>query len=145
MGTVQYMSPEQARGVPLDARTDVWSLGVVLYEMATGRPPFTGPTPTDVTVAILEHDYQPLTSVAKDLPELSRIIGKALRKDPDRRYQVMKDLQLDLEALRDEVTARRQPMSITPTSSTAPVDRQLSRITFDEGLQTDATFSPDGR
>ena len=109
LGTALYMSPEQARGLTVDARTDVWSLGVVLYEMVAARPPFAGRTTSDVIAAILERDYEPLTRLAADVPpELARIVGKALRKDPEQRYQVMKDLLLDLEALREETTPRPQ-------------------------------------
>src|SRR5881396_912635 len=75
LGTSQYMSPEQARGKPIDARTDIWSLGVVLYEMATGHPPFTGETKTDVIVAIARSDPQPLTRFSRNVPaELEWIV-----------------------------------------------------------------------
>ena len=107
VGTVLYMSPEQARGLPVDARTDVWSLGVVLYEMVTGRRPFSGQSTSDILAAILEHEIEPLARFDPSVPaELTRIIGKTLRKDPEQRYQGMKDLHLDLQALGDEVAAR---------------------------------------
>jgi Tol biopolymer transport system component len=106
VGTVLYMSPEQARGLTVDVRTDVWSLGIVLYEMVAGRPPFPGQSTSDIIAAILEHEFEPLARIAPDASnELVRIIGKTLRKDPDQRYQVMKDLLLDLQALRDEVVS----------------------------------------
>ena len=108
LGTALYMSPEQARGLTVDARTDVWSLGVVLYEMVAARPPFAGRTTSDLIAAILEHNYEPLSRLGANVPpELARIVGKTLRKDPEQRYQVMKDLLLDLEALRDETTPRQ--------------------------------------
>jgi Tol biopolymer transport system component len=186
VGTVAYMSPEQARAQEVDARTDVWALGVVLYEMSAGQPPFVGASVSDVLAGILEREPDPLTRFNHDVPhELQRIVGKALRKNAEQRYQVMKDLQLDLEALRDEMavsstarapsvvrpaakdgrrrwiaagllamvlialvaagtwwTRRRTP--VTPAAS-VPVDRPLTRVTFDPGLQIDAALSPDGR
>ena len=93
MGTVTYMSPEQARGLPVDARTDIWSLGVVLYEMATGRLPFEGETATDMILSIVEREPPPLARYSKDTPaELERIVSKALRKNKQERYQTAKDL-----------------------------------------------------
>ena len=104
MGTVAYMSPEQARGVPVDARTDVWSLGVVLYEMATGRVPFEGETVTDVILSVVEREPPPLARYSKEVPaELERIVNKALRKNRDERYQTVKDLGLDLKSLKQEL------------------------------------------
>src|SRR5947199_6732571 len=80
LGTVRYMSPEQARGAQVDKRTDVWSLGVVLYEMVTGHAPFTGETPEEVMTSILEKEPPPLTSYIRRIPaELRQIISKALR------------------------------------------------------------------
>src|SRR5437667_3855281 len=93
LGTSQYMSPEQARGKPVDARTDIWSLGVVLYEMATGRAPFSGETKTDVIVAIAKTEPTPLARFAPNVPsEFEWIVSKALRKDVDERYQTVKEL-----------------------------------------------------
>src|SRR5438132_1409862 len=104
MGTVAYMSPEQARGLPVDARTDIWSLGVVLYEMAAGRLPFEGETATDVILSIVEREPPPLARYSKDTPaELERIVSKALRKNKEERYQTAKDLALDLKNLKQEL------------------------------------------
>ncbi len=216
VGTVDYMSPEQARGQAVDARTDVWSLGVLMYELVAGRRPFAGQSSSEVLAGILEHDPAPLARFDPDAPsELQRIVGKALRKDREQRYQVMKDLLLDLQALRDDVAGQtrsgrvedsRAASLATPTPPPAPAStgvtprpqssaeyvvtgiarhkvsaalvacvvalivggawwvmrigpiwsravpsrrslssETLTRLTFESGLQTDATWSPDGR
>jgi serine/threonine protein kinase len=104
MGTPRYMSPEQARGEKVDARTDIFSLGVMLYEMIAGRAPFVGATTSEMIAAILRDSPPPLTSHAPAAPpELERIVGKALRKDREERYQVVKDLWLDLKSLKQEL------------------------------------------
>jgi eukaryotic-like serine/threonine-protein kinase len=104
IGTAAYMSPEQARGVAVDERTDIWGLGVVLYEMASGRAPFTGETPTDVVVAIVEREQLPISEHIEDTPpELERIVRKALRKDRNERYQIVKEMAIDLRSLRKEL------------------------------------------
>jgi serine/threonine protein kinase/tetratricopeptide (TPR) repeat protein len=104
MGTSQYMSPEQARGILVDARTDIWSLGVVLYEMATGRSPFTGATKTDVIVAIAKSDPPPIARFAPNLPsEFEWIVMKALRKNADERYQTIRELESDLKKLKQRL------------------------------------------
>src|SRR5678816_1941039 len=98
------MSPEQARGLGVDARTDDRSLGVVLYEMSTGRVPLEGETNSDVIASILEREPAPLAKVASDAPsELQRIVAKALRKDRDTRYQTIKDMLLDLKSLKEQL------------------------------------------
>jgi len=99
LGTVRYMSPEQTCGAPVDKGTDIWSLGVVLYEMVTGHVPFTGDTPGEVMSAILEKEPPPLTRyVAHPPAELQQIISKTLRKDREHRYRSAREL---LEALKD--------------------------------------------
>ncbi|HLL74716.1 MAG TPA: protein kinase [Pyrinomonadaceae bacterium] len=104
MGTVAYMSPEQARGLPVDARTDVWSLGVVLYEMVTGRKPFEGETPTDVIISIAEREPAPLTKYAPDAPtRLERIVRKALSKDREGRHKTAGELLSELKGLGREL------------------------------------------
>src|SRR6187401_1403970 len=104
MGTVSYMSPEQARGLEVDARTDIWSLGVMIYEMTTGRQPFEGETASDVMSLVLRQEPLPLTDSLPDVPlELDRIVRKTLRKDKEERYQTIKDLHVDLRNLRKEL------------------------------------------
>ena len=104
MGTVYYMSPEQARGLPVDERTDIWSLGVVLYEMICGSHPFTGATPTDVIISIAEREPEPLTKCVPEAPvQLEEIVQKALAKKREDRYQTADDLQRDLRSLSREL------------------------------------------
>ena len=200
VGTAAYMSPEQARGQEVDARTDIWSLGVLLYEMVAGRGPFAGPSGSDVLAAILQNEPPPVARFEPDAPaELHRILSKTLRKDRAQRYQTVQDLLLDLQALRDEVHAptRLQSASTAVTAATADgsargaaevrprnrragraaaaavlvlgaalgvwawrtarpaqtpavqrdtaVQHSLTRLTFGPGLQSDVTFSSDGR
>ena len=104
VGTAAYMSPEQARGQSVDARTDIWSLGVMLYEMMAGRSPFAGPSGTDVLAAILQNEPAPVARFEPNAPtEVQRILTKTLRKDRSQRYQTVQDLLLDLQALREDL------------------------------------------
>ena len=104
VGTSGYMSPEQAQGEPVDPRSDIFSLGVLLYEMVAGHPPFGGPTESHVRVSVIDHDPAPLTSQAPEAPRhLERIVSKALAKDRNKRYQTVTDFKLDLEQLREEL------------------------------------------
>src|SRR4029453_446346 len=104
MGTVTYMSPEQLRGQKVDARADIFSLGVVLYEVITGVSPFAGSTQADRIAAILEREPAPLADRRPEVPsDLQRIVSKALRKDRDARYQVVDDVLVDLKGLKQEL------------------------------------------
>ena len=112
MGTVAYMSPEQVRGEVLDARTDLFSLGIVLYEMATGRQAFSGTTTGVVFDGILNRDPTPASESNPGVPqELERIVGKALEKDKDVRYQTARDLEADLKRLRRDTTSGRKAVT----------------------------------
>ena len=104
MGTAAYMSPEQARGTAVDARSDVFSFGVMMYEIFAGRAPFTGETAMDVIQSVINSEPQPLARFAPHLPkELIRIVHKTIRKKREQRYQTIKDLLNDLKDLRDEL------------------------------------------
>ncbi len=114
MGTVPYMSPEQALGKPVDARTDIFSLGVVLYELATGRLPFAGDTANQTIDRICHATPEPIASLNRKVPQaLERIVAKCLEKDPERRYATAKDLRVDLRNLqrdRESGAAARAPV-----------------------------------
>jgi serine/threonine protein kinase len=215
MGTVSYMSPEQTRGINVDARTDVWSLGVVLYEMISGKQPFAGATTSDVIAAILKQDLEPLNEVTDRVsPELIEIVHKALKKNPAERFESVVEMHQALKAVKASLISQasfdsspsppssssgsarsklapgpqstsgeistspavnlqrflgflkrsRQAIygllllaaiaiSVTVYSSlskrsqriNAPASRPLKRFTFDSGLQSSPTWSPDGR
>jgi serine/threonine protein kinase/Flp pilus assembly protein TadD len=104
MGTVAYMSPEQARGQKVDARSDIFSLGVVLYEMIAGQLPFSGETATDVIIAIVQHEPAPLAHHVPEIPPaLERIVAKALGKEREERYQAATDFLKDLKELKQQL------------------------------------------
>src|SRR4029434_2518682 len=102
--TVLYIAPDQACGAQVDKSTDIWSLGVVLYEMVTGNVPFTGDTPREVMSSILEKEPPPLTSYVAHIPaELHQIISKTLRKDREERYHSARELLEALKGLRHKL------------------------------------------
>jgi eukaryotic-like serine/threonine-protein kinase len=112
IGTAAYMSPEQARGCAVDERTDIWSLGVVLYEMLAGRVPFQGATATDRLAAILERQPAPLREMRSGVPvTLENIVSRVLAKDREMRYRNAVALAEDLRAVRNGLTAERRPGS----------------------------------
>ena len=112
VGTAAYMSPEQAEGRKVDARSDIFSFGSVLYEMVTGRRPFAGESPLSVLAKILNEDPAPPSQVAASVPpDVERAILRCLRKDPARRYQTMADLKVALEDLSEESAAGQPAQS----------------------------------
>jgi Tol biopolymer transport system component len=125
IGTLPYMSPEQVRGVSTNASTDIWSLGVIIYEMATGRVPFEGETRSDIIAAILDRTPIPLVELALDAPpELQHIVDKALEKSIARRYASAQELLDDLVALREGGLIRPKP----PAPKPAPVAPSIRRL-----------------
>lgn len=134
MGTTAYMSPEQVRAIAVDARTDLWSLGVVLYEMIAGAPPFSGPSRSDVIAAILEREPFPLKLENRAATaKLALIIGKLLARDRRERYAAAADLVEDLEALRRELepgfgTASSAVSIVTDSVGQPPLKAGRSKI-----------------
>ena len=135
MGTVDYMSPEQARALIVDERTDVWSLGVLLYEMLTRRKPFAGATRIDTMVGILEREPRPLfestDQPAEKLEPLQRIVDKALRKERNERYQTTREMLADLKSAREQLSPGFSVASpAVPTSQPRNwrISRRLRRV-----------------
>src|SRR4026209_866497 len=124
LGTARYMSPEQARGQKGDARSDIWSLGVVLYGRVGWNPPFRGETPSDCIASILTTEPPPLSGVLPDVPpRLESILQKALRKNSDERYQTIKEMLADLRILKGGLEAES---SLPPTKARA--ESKVSKI-----------------
>src|SRR6185369_11231025 len=157
VGTTAYLSPEQARALDVDTRTDVWSLGIVLYEMITGRTPFKGETASDTSALILTAEPPPLAESVPDAPfEIERIVRKALQKKRDERYQTVKDMLLDLKSLRHELdvsaaiqrsgTASYASGMTRPAISTGPptLTNQTSLLTKQFGLNRRAQLAVAG-
>ncbi len=164
MGTVSYMSPEQTRGLQLDERTDIWSLGVILYELVAGRPPFEGLSTNDVVASILRTEPVPLQRFSPDVPnELQRIVRKTLQKDPEERYHLAKEIAIDLKNLRRSlemnaeiersvppivsadrssgIQSRTHTNLSRPVSDTAPVPHQRSTKSAEPFLNDGRRYS----
>src|SRR5262245_58061160 len=137
MGTVAYMSPEQARGQTTDARSDIWSLGVVLYEMGTGRQPFEGATTTDRLAAILRVEAVPPSDFNRDIPaELERIVLQALRKDIAERYQSAEALLIDLQQFKKHLEFTAELERSGSRRQRAEAETQRLRAVTDEQGET---------
>ncbi|NNF00515.1 MAG: protein kinase [Pyrinomonadaceae bacterium] len=126
MGTAAYMSPEQARGVEVDGRTDIWSLGVVMYELITGHKPFRGDTSTDTIISVIKKEPPPIISYVPNVPsELVWIISKMLSKELDGRYQTAKELRADLAKIKKHVEFQDDiERSTSPEQSAEDLDRE---------------------
>ncbi|MCA1623904.1 MAG: protein kinase, partial [Acidobacteria bacterium] len=139
LGTVNYMSPEQAKGERVDERTDIFSLGVVIYEMLTGRTPFAGDSISETFANLINAEPQPLSRFASNVPdELQRIIAKTLRKNKDERYQTMKDLLADLRDLRENLTLDEKSEK-SPSPENGNATAILQATTGGANLQTAET------
>ena len=104
MGTIAYMSPEQARGEKVDQRTDIWSLGVVLYEMFSSQLPFKGEHDQAIVYSILNEQPQPITDLRSEIPmSIEQVVSKALEKNPDKRYQHIEELLDDLRSISEGI------------------------------------------
>jgi serine/threonine protein kinase len=133
MGTAHYMSPEQARGLEVDARTDVFSLGIVIYEMLAGKPPFGGATASDVMTAILKEEPVPIAHHSPLVPaEIEWMVKKALAKDREERYQTIRDFYIDLKRVRQELELQAKLDGLSPA-----VLRQGPKVTTDAGQPAD--------
>jgi serine/threonine protein kinase len=173
VGTIAYMSPEQAEGKPIDARSDIFSFGAILYEMITGRRPFSGETKVATLTAILHEEPKPITEIVTTAPrEIERLIYRCLRKDPNRRIHHIADVRVALEDLKEEAdSGKTEPLKAASIRYSrwlaplivlgllaiiavaawfglrerAPSTLILTRLTSDSGLTTEPALSPDGK
>jgi Tol biopolymer transport system component/predicted Ser/Thr protein kinase len=172
IGTIAYMSPEQAQGKPIDARSDIFSFGAVLYEMVTGRRAFSGDTKLATLTAILHHEPKPISELTRTAPpELDRIVHRCLRKDPNRRFHHVIDVKVALEELKEEADPGKSESLVAPLPAgrwliplvgigllaviaafwlgtrerDAPLPHVLTRLTSDSGLTTEPALSADGK
>ncbi len=173
VGTVSYMSPEQAEGKKIDARSDIFSFGAVLYEMATGHRAFHGDTPVSTLAAVIHKDPKPLSELAPVMPrDLEKIITRCLRKERDRRFQGMPDVKVALEELREESESGKLnapapakkglPGWVLPAAAAVavlgfgahlayrrypagPSETKITQLTRDSGYTAQPALSPDGK
>jgi Tol biopolymer transport system component len=150
MGTSYYMSPEQARGLEVDARSDIWSLGVVLYEMLTGHVPFGGASSIDVALSIVQKEPPPISQFVKNIPEsLELIVSKSLRKDKEERHQTAKELCADLRSLHHRLRYAAALDSSVPQelSSGANISTELVETSYHSSREEAAaqTGNTEGR
>ena len=121
VGTLNYMSPEQAEGKPLDHRSDIFSMGIIFYETVTGQRPFRGDSATAVLSSILRETPKSVTDVNPTTPELlGRLIRRCLAKDPDRRYQAATDIRIELEELKDDLESGKTVGTLPDTAARSP-------------------------
>ncbi|MCJ7679281.1 MAG: serine/threonine-protein kinase, partial [Candidatus Aminicenantes bacterium] len=175
LGTVAYMSPEQAEGKKIDARSDIFSFGTVLYEMLTGQKAFSRDSRIKTLAAILNENPKPAASFSEVIPlEVERLLNRCLRKDPQRRWQTMSDLKVALQDLKEDsdsgkllapaaiprpgkkqiarlavlaiitVAAAAVVFKLIAPKSTAPLDYEITRLTFDSGFTSFPSVSADG-
>ncbi|MFN2390701.1 MAG: protein kinase [Pyrinomonadaceae bacterium] len=129
MGTANYMSPEQARGLTVDARSDIYSFGIVFYEMLSGRLPFEGETAIDTIAAILHKEPVPLNQSLPDLPaEIEQIVNRTLRKNADERYQSIKDVLTDLRSVKQKLDYEEVGRSFPPEKSKTNLEEQQTKL-----------------
>jgi eukaryotic-like serine/threonine-protein kinase len=147
MGTVGYMSPEQASGKKVDFRSDQFSLGTILYEMATGKRAFRRETAAEIIVAIIRDEPEAVPSAAKVPPPLRWIIERCLEKDPEQRYASTRDLARDLSILREHLPEATSSGEIPAVSAAGepPDVASFQRLSFQRGTILSARFAPDGR
>ena len=142
LGTVGYMSPEQVRGLAADARSDIFALGVLIYEMASGRRAFRADSPADTMSAILREEPPDLTRLVSQVPSaLDRILKRCLEKRPESRFRSAHDLAIALEA----ISAADHVASGAHAGTAGPTQRRFKRVTFRNGTISGARFADDGR
>ncbi len=136
IGTASYMSPEQAKGKPIDARSDIFSFGVVLYEMLSGKPPFEGENAMDVIGSILNKEPAPIQQLIAEVPqEIGRIISKTLKKDREERYQTAKDLLIDLKDVKQDLELQNK-LERTAAPNQEEPKTQILNATTNNAAQT---------